>query len=190
MSDMKIAEPADIKTPRFCWTVVGMPVHQNKILMVKHKKLGIWLCPGGHMEEGELPHHAAERECFEETGVRTRAVSALNQPASTDTEYLPSPRFANLHWICQENYDARLASNNPTQPHPSTKWPRGCEQHFSFLYLLELVGSDQYTQNLQETDGIGWFTADEVRNLDTIEGIREEVVMVLKSSSTIRVWNN
>lgn len=183
MIDMKIAEPVDMQTPRFCWTVVGMPVHQNKILMVKHKKLGIWLCPGGHMEEGELPHIAAERECLEETGLRTRAVTALNHPASTDTTYLPSPRFANLHWISRENYDARLASADPSKPHPSSKWPRGCEQHYSFIYLLELIDSDTYVQNTEETTGIGWFTAEEVRRLETIEGIRHEALTVLGVNS-------
>lgn len=180
MPDMHIAEPADLKTPRFCWTVVGIPIHQDKVLMVKHKKLGIWLCPGGHMEEGELPHHAAERECLEETGVQTRVISAQPQPESRDSEYLPSPRYANLHWISRENYDARLASDDPSVPHPSKKWPRGCEQHYSFMYLLEPVGDVEYTQNMQETDGIGWFSAEEVMELGTFEGIREEVLGVLK----------
>jgi ADP-ribose pyrophosphatase YjhB (NUDIX family) len=34
---------------------------------VKHKGLGVWLPPGGHVEEGELPHVSALREAFEET---------------------------------------------------------------------------------------------------------------------------
>ncbi len=131
------------------------------------------------MEAGELPHQCAERETFEETGLRVRAVTALGQPPSTDTEYLPVPRYANLHWISRENYDERLASQDQTLVHPSPKWPRGCEQHFTFVYIVELIDGPEFVQNKAETDGIGWFGTEEVKELDTLKGIREEVLMVL-----------
>jgi 8-oxo-dGTP pyrophosphatase MutT (NUDIX family) len=34
-----------------------------------HKRLGIWLQPGGHIDEGESPAYAALREATEETGL-------------------------------------------------------------------------------------------------------------------------
>ena len=37
----------------------------QKFLMIKHKKVGKWLQPGGHLEKGEKPHEAALREVFE-----------------------------------------------------------------------------------------------------------------------------
>src|SRR5215469_10989935 len=43
---------------------------QQNILLIKHKGLGVWLPPGGHVEEGELPHIAALRETFEETNLQ------------------------------------------------------------------------------------------------------------------------
>jgi ADP-ribose pyrophosphatase YjhB (NUDIX family) len=43
---------------------------KQSILLVKHKGLGVWLPPGGHVEEGELPHIAALREAFEETNMQ------------------------------------------------------------------------------------------------------------------------
>jgi 8-oxo-dGTP diphosphatase len=43
---------------------------KQRILLVKHKGLGVWLPPGGHVEEGELPHVAALREAFEETNLQ------------------------------------------------------------------------------------------------------------------------
>jgi 8-oxo-dGTP pyrophosphatase MutT (NUDIX family) len=43
---------------------------KQRILLVKHKALGVWLPPGGHVEEGELPHVAALRETFEETNLQ------------------------------------------------------------------------------------------------------------------------
>lgn len=39
------------------------------VLLHKHKKLGLWLQPGGHLEPGETPWAAARREAEEETGL-------------------------------------------------------------------------------------------------------------------------
>lgn len=39
------------------------------LAMVKHRLLGKYLQPGGHLELGESPFQAAQRELFEETGL-------------------------------------------------------------------------------------------------------------------------
>lgn len=39
------------------------------VLLHLHKKLGMWLQPGGHLEPGETPWAAARREAEEETGL-------------------------------------------------------------------------------------------------------------------------
>ncbi len=39
------------------------------VLLHRHKKLGIWLQPGGHVDSGESPWEAARREAGEETGL-------------------------------------------------------------------------------------------------------------------------
>lgn len=41
----------------------------ERVLMHRHKRLGIWLQPGGHIDPGEAPEAAAVREVLEETGV-------------------------------------------------------------------------------------------------------------------------
>jgi ADP-ribose pyrophosphatase YjhB (NUDIX family) len=41
----------------------------GRVLLHRHKRLGIWLQPGGHLEAGEQPWDAAVRETREETGV-------------------------------------------------------------------------------------------------------------------------
>jgi 8-oxo-dGTP pyrophosphatase MutT (NUDIX family) len=43
---------------------------KQSILLVKHKGLAVWLPPGGHVEEDELPHASALREAFEETNLQ------------------------------------------------------------------------------------------------------------------------
>jgi 8-oxo-dGTP pyrophosphatase MutT (NUDIX family) len=39
------------------------------VLLHRHRRLGIWLQPGGHVEPGERPEDAALRETVEETGI-------------------------------------------------------------------------------------------------------------------------
>jgi 8-oxo-dGTP pyrophosphatase MutT (NUDIX family) len=39
------------------------------VLLLRHKRLGIWLQPGGHLEPGEDPADGAVREAREETGL-------------------------------------------------------------------------------------------------------------------------
>ncbi len=43
--------------------------HENRVLLHRHKKLGKWLPPGGHLEANETPPEAAIREVKEETGL-------------------------------------------------------------------------------------------------------------------------
>lgn len=159
-----------------CLTASGACIVDGKVLLVKHLKLGIWLCPGGHMEANELPHVAAEREVFEETGLRVRAVRRVSDLHDERTEFAPIPFAVNLHWISQENYQNRLASSTPDKPVASKKWPRGCEQHYNFCYLVEPVeGIDNLDRQIEEVDEMGWFTEKECEKLALLDSIREEL---------------
>jgi 8-oxo-dGTP pyrophosphatase MutT (NUDIX family) len=42
------------------------------VVLHLHKRLGIWIQPGGHLEPGEDPWEAALRESVEETGLAVR----------------------------------------------------------------------------------------------------------------------
>jgi ADP-ribose pyrophosphatase YjhB (NUDIX family) len=161
-----------------CYTAAAFLIVDKKILFIKHKKLGIWFAPGGHLEPNELPHHAAERECFEESGVKVRAIDLFfknNKPYydSPLAEYLPSPFLTNLHWVSQDNYQARL--KDPTGYQPIAPWKKGCEQHLGYTYLVEPIDSLELIHNEKETDGIGWFTPKQVQTLETTDDIRFEV---------------
>ena len=56
------------------FTVAVFVVCEGKILLHFHRKLGMWLPPGGHIEVNELPDEAAVREVLEETGVEVELV--------------------------------------------------------------------------------------------------------------------
>ena len=167
-----------------CFTATAFLIHQERILLVKHKKLNIWLAPGGHVEIDELPHVTAERECFEETGLTVRAVSAAPLLTGTTSQYLPSPFVTNLHWISKENYHARLESSDVHKRVHTDLWPNGCEQHLVFCYLVQPTGSLKLTQDHSETTGIGWFTLAQIASLDTSADIKAELRLSLSLSST------
>jgi 8-oxo-dGTP pyrophosphatase MutT (NUDIX family) len=56
------------------FTVAVFVVWEGKILLHLHRKLGMWLPPGGHIERDEIPDDAAVREVFEETGLDVELV--------------------------------------------------------------------------------------------------------------------
>jgi len=166
---------------KICYTSAGYLIHQQKVLLVKHKKLGIWLAPGGHMEPNELPHQAAEREFWEETGIKVTAINPdpKFEFVSHDSQFLPAAIISNLHWVSQENYQNRLISRQPDKRQATDLWPKGCEQHICFVYLVAAVDDLDFKQNLEETDGIGWFSLAEVAQLETTEDIKQEAAFFL-----------
>ncbi len=56
------------------FTVAVFVVWDGSVLLHLHRKLGMWLPPGGHIEPDELPDDAAVREVLEETGIEVELV--------------------------------------------------------------------------------------------------------------------
>ena len=50
-------------------------VNDGAVLLHEHDGLGLWLPPGGHIDRDELPHEAAKREVYEETGLEVTLVA-------------------------------------------------------------------------------------------------------------------
>lgn len=163
---------------KICYTAAGLLIHKEKVLLVKHKKLGVWLAPGGHVDEGELPHQAAEREFWEETGLQVKVFDPFFIRSSELTEHLPLPIESNLHWVSEENFKRRQKDSKNYQR--EKQWKKGCEQHFGFLYLVRATGGYDFKQNDEETDGIAWFGLDELDDLETYQDIRDEIRLAFK----------
>jgi 8-oxo-dGTP pyrophosphatase MutT (NUDIX family) len=49
--------------------------------LVEHPRMGVWACPGGHVEEEEAPAEAALREIGEETGLAGVRLLGYPSPA-------------------------------------------------------------------------------------------------------------
>jgi len=171
-------------SPHICQTASGALIVDGRILLIKHKKMGSWMTPGGHVEKGEFLHQAAEREFFEETGLRVQAVSqsscdlAINSKIHAK-QFHPVPIAINHHWISQENYQARVAGRLSTDK----IWSNGCEQHLDFKYLVKAAKGLNFKQNTEETDGIAWFTLDQVKAMsdqDIFFNMRAEVILAFK----------
>ncbi len=56
------------------FTVAVFVVLDGTVLLHWHRKLAMWLPPGGHIEQDELPDHAACREALEETGMTVELI--------------------------------------------------------------------------------------------------------------------
>ena len=57
---------------RTSFSVAVYPRRRGRVLLIRHKRLGTWLPPGGELCEGETPLEAARRELREETGLEGR----------------------------------------------------------------------------------------------------------------------
>jgi 8-oxo-dGTP pyrophosphatase MutT (NUDIX family) len=56
----------------------ALVVGPRGVVLLKHKRLGFWLQPGGHIDPGESPWEAALREAREETGLDVRFAGPLD----------------------------------------------------------------------------------------------------------------
>lgn len=54
---------------RRAFSIAVYPRLGDRVLLIKHKRLGTWLPPGGELDDGETPLEAAMRELREETGL-------------------------------------------------------------------------------------------------------------------------
>jgi ADP-ribose pyrophosphatase len=110
-------------------------IHQNKVLLVLRGQppaKGKWAIPGGSVKLGETLQAAAERETFEETGLRVKAGKLIY---SFDTILRDETGRVQFHYVI---LDFRAELLDPDQP---------------------LISGDDALD-------VGWFTLDEVDELD------------------------
>ena len=133
----------------------------EKVLFLKHKKYGVWLQPGGHIEERETPDEAAVRETEEEVGLRVEILEDFqpNTSFDNDSDDLPEPFNINLHKIEDGHW------------------------HLDFQYLAMPV--DDISEKEYSDRDIKWFSKDDLsdKSLDMPENARKTALRALESLS-------
>lgn len=124
MSHDLVGSPIDSPPLSRDFTVATFVIHQGRVLLLRHPKLGLWLPPGGHIDPPELPDEAAVREVEEEAGLRviltSTATTAFSDPVAP--RQLARPEGIQLEDISPGHqhidliYFAHLAPDAPSEP--------------------------------------------------------------------------
>jgi 8-oxo-dGTP pyrophosphatase MutT (NUDIX family) len=54
----------------------NLDASRQRVLLIHHAGLNLWLQPGGHIDAGELTLNAAIREAWEEVGLRIKPITS------------------------------------------------------------------------------------------------------------------
>lgn len=123
----------------------------DEILLLYHKKLNTYLPPGGHVEDNELIHKAAEREALEEAGVEIEFLNIFKELGDDRAEQLPTPIFVQLEDI-------------------------GDHYHEDFVYLAR-AKTDEIKNNEGHSD-IGWFSKEQALKLNLFDNVRKQIEFI------------
>lgn len=133
-------------------------VDEKKTLLIFHKKLRMWLPPGGHMDNGELPEQTAVREVREETGLDVKIISKRkeNEPLS-----LIMPEYIQLENIWEDEKEKH--------------------EHIDFIYLGVPV-SGTVRQQMEEIDDVKWFSEKELNSKEVHPNIRRQALRMIEKA--------
>lgn len=128
-------------------TASAVVVSDAGVVLHRHKRLGLWLQPGGHVDPGETPAAAAVREAREETGLA--ADHAISPPRVVHVDVHPGGRG---HTHLDVRY---LLHAPPDRPRP----PTGESQRVAWYPLAEAIeladpGLRGYLEHLAARGGV------------------------------------
>ncbi|EMF4672776.1 NUDIX domain-containing protein [Providencia stuartii] len=131
---------------------------KGEFLLHKHRKLGCWLPPGGHLEDNEEPQDAVMREVREETGLDCRVIDCAYPTATKVTgcekvTALPMPLAILKEFITDKE--------------------KGAHWHIDMVYLCELVSPDKTPD-----PAFCWVPFEELANLNIPHDLLQLASMV------------
>ncbi len=113
-----LAEPFSETADPVHVTGSALVVSGRGVILHKHKRLGLWLQPGGHIEAGESPAEAAVRESCEETGL----AATLAHDVLIHIDVHPGPKghtHLDLRYLCNA---PPLDPSPPEDESPAAFW--------------------------------------------------------------------
>jgi len=139
---------------------------RGQVLLVYHNQFNRWMCPGGHVEPGELPDEAALREVLEETGLRVR--------------FLPNGEFADMGDAHAEVLrtpfcvlDERIAPGH---------------HHIDLVYrCMAKEGEERPRFDPNESRAAAWFSVDEIASWDESRTFANVRSVILRSGERFRL---
>jgi len=135
------------------FTATGIVINSKKqVLMIFHKKLNVWLPPGGHVEENELPDNAVLREIFEETGIKAEILPTKQVLNSTDGR---CRELVRPFTILLEDIEGD-----------------GTHNHIDLIYLCVAMNEELIIDKSEASD-IGWFSFEQIVDLETFENVKQ-----------------
>ncbi len=142
-------------------------IENAHVLLIEHRKLGMWLPPGGHLEPNELPYECALREAKEETGLEVALLTQENiwVEQKINGRSIPRPYLSLLE---------EIPAYRDVPAH----------QHIDQIYVGYPVGGE-LRLNSEETKNLRWFSLEE---LQQIENLFEETLEV--SSHILREYRS
>ncbi|MBW2978322.1 NUDIX hydrolase [Candidatus Woesearchaeota archaeon] len=121
--------------------VAGFLIHNNKVLLIHHKKLDVWLPCGGHIDKGETPDNALKREFKEELNLDIRILNRNNIPMDGNIiKQLAVPFYVNVHQISK------------TEDH----------DHCCLYYLCQPKNPEKIIANKDELKDFAWVSIEEL----------------------------
>lgn len=126
---------------------------EESILLIKHRKLGLWLQPGGHVHSDDTSAEAAaRRELVEETGLAEfEPLLSSNMPFDLDVHQIPARPDEAEH------------------------------AHFDLRFAYRALSTELNAQE-EEVSGIAWTPISTLTNLETDDSVRRSAARLMALS--------
>lgn len=133
-----------------------------RVLLLDHKKLGVWMPPGGHKELFENPFENAIREVKEETGIDISQFMPVCVQLDGHTKALPQPYYL---------YEEHIG---PWKDEPE-------HFHIDFGYTVK-ISFEKVSRLESDHRDLRWFTLEELQNIKLFDNVRQSLAELLKNN--------
>jgi ADP-ribose pyrophosphatase YjhB (NUDIX family) len=136
---------------------------ENKVVLLNHRKLGVWLYPGGHVNLNETPDETVIREVKEETGLDVEIISDKDKSLAD-----PKEDVSVLHHpyaiLCE-----KIPGNNKYH------------YHIDIIYLCKIINEEktQLINNRRESLEVNLFSLSDLGQINLFPNFRKLLKKVL-----------